>query len=59
MDWLTLIAAAAGLAAIFFGLLSLGCDVARTRRWGDVVIAAAVIVVVVISLFAFGDRVVR
>lgn len=59
MDWVILIAGVAGLLVAGYGLVTVTAHAVRSRRWVDIVLAAAVAVAVVALLVAFGDRLIR
>ncbi len=59
VDWVILIAGVAGLLVAGYGLVTVTTRAVRSRRYLDIVLAAAVAVVVVTVLVAFGDRLVR
>jgi hypothetical protein len=54
-----LIAGVAGLLVAGYGLVALVRHAVRTRRYGDIAIAAVVILAAVVLLVSFGDRLVR
>jgi hypothetical protein len=59
VNWVILIAGVAGLLVAGYGLVALIGHALRTRRYGDIAIAAVVMLAAVVLLVSFGDRLIR
>jgi hypothetical protein len=59
VNWVILIAGVAGLVVAGYGLVALVRNALRTHRYWDIALAAAVVIIVIVTLIAFGDRLIR